>query len=475
MSDGQLDVDAFCGHHVDCHHYVCSDQRKQLRSVSPSPLCISLFHWSGMEDEFGDVTFGDPAICGGYSESMYMSDGEESDKDFQTPKQNPPNGVKEHLWSMPTQTSDVSSTSASSASSSGGAVLHPPLDLAQMFAAASCDSAENSKTDSGSITRYSITECPPIDCSTLEERLDWVFDYAMRIDKPWLNFPYTRNNRRYKSKKTDFSYLIRQYLDDRSYMWNVKTSWQLKRTAFDRMRGWYSRAYSGGVKKVSPKLSAHLLLMGPTAIARWVFITRLEQVLYEPAIPHQKRQVRIPLPSGEKISLNTEIDLDPVVAKTLAVLLTYNVKVGHDDPTVLRWLQEGCKGDALFQKMMKHHLYKDVFEEFWEFQLALGEKLGFANTAVCMEWSRFAEFPARVHLHVFHAPKMRFRSWDHHTPNIVLRQKALSWRNTRPDVKPCVVKNRFKTAAVGTGLYYVTGKKSGTMYQKNTIQPFRDV
>ena len=92
-----------------------------------------------------------------------------------------------------------------------------------------------------------------------------------------------------------------------------------------------------------------------------------------------------------------------------------------------------------------------------------------------MEWSRFAEFPAHVHLHVFHAPKMRFRSWDHHTPNIVLRQSSLSWRNTRPDVKPCVVKNRFKTAAVGTGLYYVTGKKSGTMYQKNTIQPFRDV
>jgi hypothetical protein len=99
-------------------------------------------------------------------------------------------------------------------------------------------------------------------------------------------------------------------------MWNVKTSWQLKRTAFDRMRGWYSRAYGEGVKKISPKLSAQWLLMGPTAIARWVFITRLEQVLYEPAIPHQKRQVRIPLPSGEKISLINDIDSDPVVANT---------------------------------------------------------------------------------------------------------------------------------------------------------------
>ena len=92
MCECQLDVDSFCGHHgeVFIRSSVCSDQRKQLRSVSPSPLCISVFHWSGMEDEFGDVTFGDPAICGGYSQSMVMSEGEESDNDFQTPKQDPP-------------------------------------------------------------------------------------------------------------------------------------------------------------------------------------------------------------------------------------------------------------------------------------------------------------------------------------------------------------------------------------------------
>ena len=186
-----------------------------------------------MEGDFGDVTFGDPASCGGYSKSMCMSEDEDSDDDYQTPKHIHANIVKEHPWSRPTQTSDVSSTSASSASSAGCAVLHLPLDLAKMFAEASCDSAKNVKTDSGNDTRYSITECPPIDGSSLEEQLDWVFEYAMRIDKPWLNFPYTRNNRRYKSKKTDFSFLIRQYLDDTSVVWTVKTSSQLQRTAFD--------------------------------------------------------------------------------------------------------------------------------------------------------------------------------------------------------------------------------------------------
>jgi hypothetical protein len=143
------------------------------------------------------------------------------------------------------------------------------------------------------------------------------------------------------------------------------------------------------------------------------------------------------LPSGEKISSKKLLDDDPIVANTVAVLLTYNTKVGKEDPAVLRWLQEGCKGDTLFQKMMKHDLYRDVFEEFWEFQLALGQKLGFVHTAVCMEWSRHADFAARVHLHAYHAPGLRFRSWDHHTPSIVIRAECLMWKDRRPDCRPC--------------------------------------
>ena len=184
--------------------------------------------------------------------------------------------------------------------------------------------------------------------------------------------------------------------------------------------------------------------------------------------------MRIPLPSGERIATQPDVATNPTVANTVAVLLTYNTKVGHDDPTVLRWLQEGCTGDDLFQKMMKHELYKDVFQDFWDFQLAVSVRLGFAHTAVCMEWSRLAEFPARVHLHAYLAPSLRFRSWDHNTPYILIDQQSLIWRDTRPDVKPCQVKNRYKSAAVGHGLYYVTGKKCGTMYQLNTIKPFKD-
>jgi hypothetical protein len=425
-----------------------------------------------MDDDFSGLRLDDPGTCGEYTMLRAGSDESESDEDYFTPA--PRNGSVEMqtLWSLPFSSSSSQSTAASS-SSAGSAFIHAPINLAALFAKTTGDDSTVQRTHGLSVSRYTITEQPPIDGSTLEEQLDWVFEYALRIDKPWLNFPYKKSQMRYKTKRPDFAHLIRQFVDDKHYEWNVKIIWKSRRTAFDRMRGWFSRAYGVGAKKSSVVLADRWKVMKPQDIARWVFITRLEEVLYEPCQYKQKRSVRVALPSGVKMTSCVQTS-DPVIADTVAVLLTYNTRVGQDDPTVLRWLQEGWKDNALFEKMMKHDLYKDVFEEFWEFQHALGQRLGFVHTAVCMEWSRHAEFPARVHLHAYHAPNLRFRSWDHHTPTIMIRQQSICWKNARPDVKPCVVKNRYKTAAVGTGLYYVTGKKLGTMYQRNTIQPFKD-
>ncbi len=107
-----------------------------------------------MDDDFGDLSFGDAADCGGFSKAMYVSEGEDSDDDYLTPKPNPANVVRQHLRSMPNQTYDVASTSASSASSSGCAVLHPPLDLAKMFAEASFDD-EGTILQEGMLCNYS--------------------------------------------------------------------------------------------------------------------------------------------------------------------------------------------------------------------------------------------------------------------------------------------------------------------------------
>ncbi len=111
-----------------------------------------------MEDDFGDDTFGDPACCGGYSNLLFKSDCEESDSAYQTPKQHPVHVMKEQRWSLPNQTSHVSSATAPSSSSAGNGVFHPPLDLATMFASAIDDSGKTVKTDLGIGTPYSITE-----------------------------------------------------------------------------------------------------------------------------------------------------------------------------------------------------------------------------------------------------------------------------------------------------------------------------
>ena len=74
--------------------------------------------------------------------------------------------------------------------------------------------------------------------------------------------------KRFKTKQLDFAYLIRQYLDDKGFVWEVKVSWQQKRAASDRFKSWYSRAYSGNVKTVSALLVDTWLVMKPSEIAR---------------------------------------------------------------------------------------------------------------------------------------------------------------------------------------------------------------
>jgi hypothetical protein len=195
-----------------------SDQRRFQRSFYSLSRCTRLSCMSVvMDDEFGEGIFCDPANCGGYSHLPEISEDEESGDDYQTPRPRPGNIVMEHLWTGSTQTCETSSTAASSSMSSGPAVIHHPLDLATMFESAKCDDTVAMKASAEIETRYAITERPPVEGSTLEEQIDWVFTYARRIDKPWLNFPHSLNNKRLKVKTLDFSFLIRQYLDNKSF------------------------------------------------------------------------------------------------------------------------------------------------------------------------------------------------------------------------------------------------------------------
>ena len=252
---------------------VFSDLRSSQRSRLFLPATCWTSHRCAMEVDFDAAMFGDAASCGGYSQMADMSGDDSDGCDYHTPKQKQSKLMMGDLWALPLATPEVSSSTSASSSSMTPVsdMIHRPLDLAGLFANAAKGSSETHATDTGVGTRYAITESPPIAGSTLEEQLDWVFSYAIRIDQPWLNFPYRQGSRRWRSKTPDFASLIRMYLDDQSFVWDVKIPWQVRRTAFDRMRGWYSRAYGVGAKKVSSTLAAQWLLMRPAQIARWVF------------------------------------------------------------------------------------------------------------------------------------------------------------------------------------------------------------
>ena len=166
--------------------------------------------------------------------------------------------------------------------------------------------------------------------------------------------------------------------------------------------------------------------------------------------------------------------MNPIVANTVAILLTYNTPHGEDDPHVRRLILEGPDDEELFEAMQKHAPYQTYFRRFFAFVSCQARRLGWPNTAACMEWSSNASFRARVHLHAFLSPATRRNAWDHAIDVRTLRQNDLVFDGIRPDRSPCNVKNRYRSVAIGNGLFYVTAWKYGTLYCESTLQPYRE-
>lgn len=167
-------------------------------------------------------------------------------------------------------------------------------------------------------------------------------------------------------------------------------------------------------------------------------------------------------------------DDNPVISSAPAVLLTYNTNFGQHDPNVMGWILSGHDDDVLFNKMLEYEPYFDLFETFWHGIKEKAQSLGFGEVAVCMEWSRKADFKARVHLHAFLAPKCHGGKWEHKVPLIDVRRRDFEITGHCPDIRKAMTKQRHRTTVMGCGIYYVVGPKSGNMFHRSTVLPFQE-
>lgn len=321
-----------------------------------------------------------------------------------------------------------------------------------------------------------VTAIPkkPASDASISEKERFTFEYAIRRDKLWTlpGFDCSKRRRLARKQCEPIAPILWAFLEDTNFDWHTTVGWQQKRDAWSRLRGWYGQVWNINKTLALAQLVDFWATVSSQVVKRWIFVLRLSTFVYENSCPGQPLSLKTSVLG--KVEPANATDGNPIVESTVALLVTYNTPFGEDDPDIRRLILEGQAGEGLFEKMRKHVAYGVYFRRFWDFLSRWSKRLGWPNTAACMEWSSNSSFLARVHLHGYLAPSTRRGAWDHKVEQRSIRQDDLVFEGIRPDRQACNVKNRYRTVAIGNGLFYVTCGKVGTMYQETTLRPYED-
>jgi hypothetical protein len=189
---------------------------------------------------------------------------------------------------------------------------------------------------------------------------------------------------------------------------------------------------------------------------------------------------------GQSISSTLpDDDLGPAGEGTTTVLCygfsaTYNTKIGLRDPKILEWIHEGHRDDELRARLRTHPLLRACFDAFSEHIQQIAKPLKFVTWAVAMEHGGSSSHPARVHLHAFAGVDIS-RGFGMMRPpkggNV--DRTLLLWDGA--DV-PMVKYTTFKKVSpsllynsITTGMYYVAGAKSSSLFVESSDVPFKEL
>ena len=155
----------------------------------------------------------------------------------------------------------------------------------------------------------------------------------------------------------------------------------------------------------------------------------------------------------------------------VGILLTYHSKLGHDDPQVGTWIQQGLKGDELREKLQSKPAYGTYFDDFVAFVKELRDQHGFSSCCACMEMGDHARFAASVHLHAYVGFLQRDGGIGGIHP-VSLSLASLTFCNMKPHyVATRGFKGRRLQDAISQGMYYVCGPKLTNVMRFTDLEP----
>jgi hypothetical protein len=167
--------------------------------------------------------------------------------------------------------------------------------------------------------------------------------------------------------------------------------------------------------------------------------------------------------------------MDAVAVTSKGFIATWFTKLGSDHPAVIRWVQEGLRGDVLKEKLLTLTHFKTHFDAFSGWIEKLGQTFQSCQPACSMEMCYNSNHACQIHLHAFFGPEVSFRSIGRKPVEMCPTWKQLQWNGVNPHLEPmrCSGITGMEKAA-RRALYYITMDKVGMLFRASKIWPHED-
>ena len=258
----------------------------------------------------------------------------------------------------------------------------------------------------------------------------------------------------------------------------VRMTRDRRMTARDTFRRWLSRLARRPIRHIAAASHITWSMLSDDGKGRWFILNKImAHDTMSDTLPEDMHGLR----TGNDVGPTAGDVVPHVTAHKISgwgYLATYNTNIGLCDAMSTRWVQEGVRGEALKTKLISHPLYRACFDRFWEWHKDQAVKMGCGTYCASMEHSEHANSPARVHLHSYAGVQISGGVGCMKVPRLLnFNENDLIWEGCRPHVMPTMTRRKAEATvfnAVSTGVYYVVGEKSGTMFKEANAWPIQD-
>ncbi len=304
---------------------------------------------------------------------------------------------------------------------------------------------------------------------------------AVMQDSPELNFPWTGKRKRITGKTSkSMPELLCLLQQDPNGMILPSFTHKERLAGRNCFRKAYSSHTGESVRVSREKMSRVWSEASTNERNKWALLAIVHLQLYEQYLSNHgglRGKVRVPLPDGTPfVSATTgnELEVNPLIAETYGVLLTFHSKFGLDDPLLIAW-EKDLSSESVLQKLKAKPEYRAKFEEFKVFITDMMQVHRFKNCAVAMELCMNGQRKGRIHFHGFLGQECSYNGWMSHPVKATLRRNMLIFDNVFPNVQTMKCSGRRgMEMPTAHGLYSCMAPKTGQMFAWSTLVPFKD-